>query len=189
MVTKQLKIGVVATMLAGLLSSQMALAETATKIGARAGMVDVDNLGSTIGFGGYGEVALTKEVAIRPSVDYWQVTKGNDVGLAKVEVKVSDLAVGGAIKYTADIAGWSARPYALGGLAMHRLSVEATASSDFAPGTEYSSESSDTKIGLDFGAGVSYPLASGMELSGEVLMRNVDEADLLSLTAGIAYSL
>lgn len=189
MVTMQKKSCALFAIAVGLLSSQMALAETATKVGARAGMVDVDNLGSTIGFGGYGEIGLTKEISIRPSLDYWQVTKGNDVGLASVEVKVSDLAIGGAVKYTADVPGWSVKPYALGGLAMHRLSVEVTASSDFAPGANYSAEESDSKLGFDFGAGVSYPLASGMELSGEVLMRNVDEADLLSLTAGVSYRL
>ena len=189
MFKNQTKLSAALTMLAGLLSSQMALAETATKVGARAGMVDVDNLGSTIGFGGYAEVALTKEIAVRPSLDYWQVTKGSNVGFAEVEVKVSDLAIGGAVKYTADVAGWSAKPYALGGLAMHRLSVTATASSDFAPGAEYSAEAIDTKIGFDLGAGLSYPLPSGLELSGEVLMRNVDQADLVSLTAGVAYKL
>lgn len=189
MFSKQTKFRATVSMLFGLLSSPIALAETAAKVGARTGMVDVDNLGSTIGFGGYGEMAVTPEVSIRPSLDYWQVTKGSDVGLAKVKVEVSDLTIGGAIKYAASLPGWTARPYALGGLAMHRLSVNAAVSNDFAAGATYRSEARETKIGFDLGGGVSYPLSSGMELSGEVLMRSVDEADLLSLTAGIAYKL
>lgn len=188
MATKNIQLSAATLMLVGLFSSQMALADSAMKVGARAGLVDVDSLGSTIGFGGYAEIGLSKEFSIRPSVDYWQVTKGSGVGFASVEVKVSDLAFGGAAKYTADIPGWAARPYALGGLAMHRVSLEATASSSYAS-SEYSYEASETKLGFDIGAGVSFPLASGMELSGEILMRNVDEADLLSLTAGFAYKL
>jgi len=182
-------IGTVSMLLAGLLSSQIALGDvSATKVGAKAGMVDVDNFGSAFSVGGYSEISLGENLSIRPSIDYWQKTKSTDAGLATVEVKVSDLAFGGALKYAFGMPGAKAKPYVLGGLAMHRLSVEVTASSGLST-DEYSAEASETEIGFDFGGGVTYPLADGMELSGELLMRNVDTADLVSITAGLAYKL
>ena len=107
----------------------VAVAESATqtKVGARAGVVDIDGLGSTIGMGAFGEVPVTDAFSIRPSIDYWQKSSGDDARLANVEVTISDLTIGGAAKYAFSIAGSAAKPYVLGGLALHRVSAERSA--------------------------------------------------------------
>lgn len=177
-------------LLASLLSSQIALAEVSTtKVGAKVGLVDVDNLGSAFAVGGYSEISLSQDLSMRPSIDYWQKTKRSDMGMAAVEVKVSDLTFGGAIKYSFVLPGAKAKPYVLGGLALHRMSAEVTASSAMAANSDYTAETSETEMGFDFGGGVYLPLGDNVDLSGELLMRSVDSSDFLSITAGLAYKL
>lgn len=162
---------------------------SSTKVGARAGLVDVDGLGTTFGVGGYTEIGVSGGLSVRPSLDYWQKSKSEEHGLAEVEVTVSDLTIGGAMKYAFDLPGAKASPYILGGLALHRLSAEVKASSAAMEGASYQDETSETEMGFDFGGGVAYPLSSGMELTGELLMRSVDTADLMTITSGLSFSL
>ena len=185
---------------ATLAGSQIALGETlnatkvadssnATKVGARAGLVDIDGFGSTFGVGGYSEIELSKGLSIRPSLDYWQKTKSENFGYAKVDMTLSDLAIGGAVKYAFSLPGAKVQPYVLGGLALHRLSAEVKASSGAYEGAVYQTEASETKMGFDLGGGVAYPFSREMEVSAELMMRSVDAADLTTIMGGLSYSI
>src|SRR5437868_915673 len=102
-----------------LTATKVAEPSTSTKVGARAGLVDIDGFGSTFGVGGYSEIELSKGLSIRPSLDYWQKTKSENFGYAKVDMTLSDLAIGGAVKYAFSLPGAKVQPYVLGGLALH----------------------------------------------------------------------
>lgn len=171
-----------------LASTQVALAESLnqTKVGARAGMVDVDGLGSTLGMGAFAEVPLTQALSVRPSADYWQKSETESSGLVDVDVTVSDLTLGGAAKYSFALPETAVKPYVVGGLALHRLSAEVKASGY---GSEFSHKSSDTEFGFDLGGGVAYSVSKSMDVSGEILLRNVDEADVTTITGGISYAM
>ena len=185
---------------ATLAGSQIALGESlnetkvadssnSTKVGARAGLVDIDGFGSTFGVGGYSEIELSKGLNLRPSLDYWQKMKSENFGYTKVDMTLSDLAIGGTVKYAFSLPGAKVQPYVLGGLALHHLSAEVKASSGAYEGIAYQSEASETKMGFDFGGGVAYPLSREMEVSAELMIRSVDAADLTTIMGGLSHSI
>jgi opacity protein-like surface antigen len=157
------------------------------EVGLRAGVVDVKDLGSTSTIGVVGDLKLTDSFSFRPSVDYWQKSVTEDIGFAEVEATITDITLAGALKYSFTLPGSAVEPYVLGGLAMHRLKVEAKAKHNLLGEDLARSSGSATETGLDLGAGVSYRVSDAMALNGEVMMRNFDEGDLTSFTGGLSY--
>jgi len=159
------------------------------RVGAQAGLVSVNGLGSTLGVGGYSEIEILDGLSIRPGLDYWQKTTSANLGFADVDSTVSDLAIGGALKYAFRLSDSALQPYVLGGLSIHRINAEVNSHSDVYEGVSVRNEASEFKLGFSLGGGLAYPISTDLHITGEFMMHNVETADHLSFMSGLSYPL
>ncbi len=162
-----------------------AQSDESVKVGARAGLVSVDDLGSAFAFGGYLEKDLLNGFSLRPSIDYWKKAKS----YSSLDADVSDLTFGGAVKYTLWFEDSTLRPYVVGGIAFHRVNIDLKPLRENSYVDRTSSERTETEIGFDLGGGFSYPLTNSIEFSSELLMRSTDGRDVMSITGSLACTL
>jgi opacity protein-like surface antigen len=165
----------------------VAAAPAQTQLGLRGagftvGFVSPEDVDSVIGIGFFADMGtITDNIRLEPYLDFW--SKSEDV-IGGGEVSVRDMTLGARGKYVFTLAGSEMRPFAGAGLGLHFARAEST-TPDFGFGT-VSVDDSDTKLGLDFGGGVTAPFSS-FELRGELWYSAVSDFSQLALRFGVMW--
>lgn len=163
-------------------------------VGARLGMTtaeDVDDMALTYGL--QGDYALSRDVLVGGSITHWTEAEGIET-VAVTEVE--DLALGVHGKFFIGQLGAKTRPYALAGLAWHRLSVT-TSDEPKTGGVETlgnDDEDVSGELGLDLAAGAVVRVQETVDIGGEARLRRLMDqtviaSDQLALVGTIAYKM
>ncbi len=152
-------------------------------VGLGVGFVSPENINGTFMIGGFADCGrITPRIALEPRLDYWSHSE-EDFGS---KASVRDVIFGVRGKYMFEVANPKLQPFAGVGVGLHFLHAEATtpASGGFPPMTV---EDSSTKLGLDFGGGMSMPMGPRTDLLGELWYGVVSDVSQFSMRIGMAY--
>jgi opacity protein-like surface antigen len=124
---------------------------------------------------------------VQPFVGYW--TKGFDVdggSLGSIESDFSDWMFGGNVKYVIPTSAPNLRPYVQAGLAAHMLKAETT--SNFL-GEPISLSATDTKVGVQGGAGLAFDINERWGLFGQGTYHMVSDFNQWMVGGGVQVNL
>ena len=172
-----------ALLVAATLASSSASAQTTGKteyrgmgfqgIGARIGLVDPEGASSTVDLGFHIDAGeFVQHVHIVPLVEYWKV------GASGVDVR--DFMIGTDVNVDFPVEGGRVIPYAGGGLGLHFVKF----SDDLFPSTD----TSDTKLGLNIQGGIRNQVMPNLSLFGEAKYNFVSDVNQLKLVGGFTYN-
>jgi hypothetical protein len=157
-------------------------------IGLKAGVVNPEDLSTTLGFGFVFDLGTVHpNVALESYAGYWQQTE-SEFG---AEVVAKDFAFGGKAKYLFTTSNPTVQPYAGAGLGLHVLnaSVDVPAvmsgGSVIFPGMSF--DDTDVKLGLDLGGGLRIDRGSQFAFIGEGWFSVVSDISHFSLMVGAVY--
>lgn len=151
-------------------------------IGGKVGLVDPQDMGSTIGFGAFVDLgSFAPKFYLEANFDYWNKTDDVFGG----ELTIRDFIFGGTVRYVYDVEGQKFKPFGLGGLQLHLLKEETKfdASLGF---QDPSPSSSDTKLGFDLGGGTYFAASSKIYLMAELRYRVVSDVSQMVFSVGIS---
>lgn len=150
-------------------------------IGGKVGLVDPQDIGSTVGFGAFVDLgSFAPNFYLEANFDYWNKTDEVFGG----EFTLRDFIFGGTVKYVYDVEGQKFKPFGLGALQLHLLKEEN--SFDGSLGfQDPSPSSSDTKLGFDLGGGTYFAASSKVYLITELRYRIVSDVSQLVFSVGI----
>lgn len=173
--------------------SQSAAAESRVDlqgIGARVGIVDPDQVGSTIGVGVFADLGmLAPRIGFESYLDYW--SKSEDL-YPGAEASLSDVAIGAKGKYHFSTSNPKIRTYAGAGLGIHFVKAKVSFAEQDLGGfvlPAMTLEDSSTKLGLDLGGGLSTPVGARTDFQAEAWYGLVSDVDQFSLKVGLLYRL
>lgn len=163
-----------------------------TTLGVRLGMVNVSNLNNgLISYGAYGDQTVSDNFLIGGSVDFWSLSTG---GLSESAVAINDVAIGGNGKFIFTNARATFKPYALAGLALHRISIsEGELVDGNSPLNKYREKNNDvsTQASIDLGAGALYNVQRQVDVNGLLVYRQMASSganfNQFGLSAGVGY--
>jgi opacity protein-like surface antigen len=164
-------------------TTAMAAADFGLKgIGVRVGVVEPENLDTTVGFGFFMDLGtFHPNVAFETYVDYWS----NSIDVGFMDTSFRDVAVGAKVEYLFTLSRPTIHPFIGGGLSMHFLQQSVDLGGLSVPGM--SLDVSDTKLGLDLGGGLRAGVAEHLDIIGEAWYSMVPDFNQLVATGGIAY--
>jgi opacity protein-like surface antigen len=171
----------------GVLAAGSAMAQS--NIGMRAvggslALVSPENVDGTVGLGVFADLGtITPNIGLEPMLEYWSTSQ--EAFGAKASLR--DVSLGCRAKYYFETTNPKLRPYAGAGLGLHFLHAEASYSSPGFP--TYSSDASDTKLGLDLGGGLMTPIGPKNDLHFELWYGLVSDASQLALRVGLSHKL
>lgn len=155
------------------------------RVGVAVGFVDPENMDGTFSFGAFTDLGtITPNVKLESRLDYWSWSK-SEFG---AETKTSDITLGARGKYFFELQNSKLRPFAGAGLALHFLHGEVTTPAGGGLPAMTASDS-ETKLGLDLGAGASTPMTPKVDLLSEVWYGFVSDVNQFSLRVGLSYKL
>lgn len=167
-------------------STAFAAADIGLKgIGVRVGVVEPENLDTTVGFGFFMDLGtFHPNLGFETYVDYW--SNSFDVGLA--ESSFRDIIIGAKTEYLFNTGRPTIHPFVGAGLSMHLLKSEATIADislfgETIPGTTI--DATDTKLGLDIGGGLRAGVADRVDIVGEAWYTFVSDFNQLNATGGL----
>ncbi len=152
-------------------------------VGIAVGYVSPENLDGTYSFGVFADHGtIAPNFGLESRLDYWNWSEN----VSGVETSVRDITVGARSKYHFQTAGSGIRPFAGAGLGLHFLSSEVNmpAGGGFPATTATASE---TKVGVDVGAGFASSLSPKTEFLGEAWYGIVSDVSQFSLRAGLQF--
>jgi hypothetical protein len=145
-------------------------------IGVRLGMVDPEDVSSTLELGGHIDAGeFVKGVRLMPVVEYWSL--GTDVGPYSSDI--SDFSFGADVNVDFPLQNSRMVPYAGGGLGLHFLSFDSTV-----PNVP---DESKTKLGLNIQGGIRNDVMPNLSIFGEARYNFVSDANQLKLLGGFTY--
>lgn len=170
-----------------LLLSQPALAQS--DLGFKRGgiaisMVSPEDVDATLGLGVFADMGtIAPRWGFESRLDWW--SHSEDV--FTVEARVTDLTLGARTKYQFPTSSSTVQPFAGVGLGIHFLSME-MALVDPITGFAMTADASETRLGVDFGGGISAPLNAGTNLLAEGWYSVLSDFNQLSLRVGLSHS-
>jgi hypothetical protein len=174
-------VGLIASCLCLLVaSSAAAQADMGFKgMGVKLAYVGPEDVDATVGFGVFANLGtIVPRLSIEPNIGYW-TTSEEEFG---TELSVSDFSIGAKAKYGIDVKNSNIEPFFGGGLGLHFLSAEVS-------GFGMSISDSETKLGLDFGGGVLFPVNPQWQIMTELWYSVVSDVNQVSLGIGLQYNL
>lgn len=162
--------------------------EGSVNAGAKVGFADIKDLGDPVfTLGAYGETAIVDNVLVGLNLDYWSKSTG---ALTRENVDLDAISLAGTGKYIFSTDRMAVYPYALVGLALHRFAKSEKISSDTGIRKTHSNIG---RFGLDYGAGIMYPVKDQLDVNAEVRMRNIlsstEKYDHVTVAGGLAYQM
>ena len=157
-------------------------------VGLRVGYVNPENIDATFAFGVFTDLGtFHPNVSFETYMNYW--SKSMDEG-SFGEVSFRDIVVGAKAQYMFNLANPKIRPFVGAGLSLHFLHGEAsvptmTYGTITIPGT--SIDTSDTKLGLDFGGGLRAGLSDTVDFVGEAGFSLVSDINQFGISAGVLF--
>jgi opacity protein-like surface antigen len=169
-------------------STAMAAADIGLKgIGVRVGVVDPDNLDTTVGFGILMDLGtFHPNVSFETYANYW--SNSFDVGLA--ESSFRDIAIGAKARYLINTARPTIHPFVGAGASVHMLHTEASTPEMDMGGIiipAFNVDASDTKFGMDVGGGLRAGVADRIDIIGEAWYTFVTDFNQLTATGGLVF--
>jgi opacity protein-like surface antigen len=162
--------------------------------GAQVGSVSVEDLDDMVmSFGAFADYALDKQFTVGASVDYWDETSGQ---ISDNPVEVSNFVVGLNGRWIFTNVNAPVQPYALVGLAVHRIEVsisERVGDQREIDQFEQTYEDVEGELGSDLAAGVMYKFDNRINAQAEVRFRSLFDDkvnfDQVAYTGSLAYRL
>ena len=150
-------------------------------IGIKAGYLDPGDVESTIGFGAVVNVGtIMPALGLDVNADYWSKSVGG--------ADFRDIAIGASVKYAIMPGAKAIKPFALAGAGLHMLKSTVEFTNPFT-GTSMKSEGSDSKFGIDLGAGLTYDISPKMAALVDVRYRLVSDFNQLYIAGGLMINL
>jgi opacity protein-like surface antigen len=153
------------------------------RIGGALGYVSPENLDGVLGLGAFADWGtIAPRIGLESRLDYWSHSEESFGAKASIH----DVIFGARAKYMFEVANPRIQPFAGGGLALHFLGakVETPAMGGL---PAMSASSSDTKLGVDLGGGISSPINPSLDFLGEAWYGIVSDVSQLSLRVGLSY--
>jgi hypothetical protein len=156
-------------------------------VGAELGFVNPEDIDATLGLGVFADFGeVVPNLMLEGYLDYWSKSE-EEFGF---EASVRDISVGAKVKYIFEIANSSIRPFAGGGLGIHFIRGEVVIPDQnlggfIVPGM--SVDDTSTKLGLDFGGGMSIPINYKTEFLTELWFGIVSDVNQMSFKVGAVY--
>ncbi|MFQ5512362.1 MAG: outer membrane beta-barrel protein [Candidatus Krumholzibacteriia bacterium] len=152
-------------------------------IGGRLSFVNPSDVDGTLGLDVIADFGtLRPQLALEAVLDFWS----SEEDFVVFAMDVRDIALGGRLKYTFNVANPRVRPYAAGGLALHFVHTEVPTimvGGLPVPG----SDDSETKLGLDLAGGIGYKTGRNIFAVGELRFRLLSDIPQVVLTGGLVY--
>jgi len=176
------------------IQARQALGAEAVFFGAQVGLVNVDNLtDNVVSIGAFGDYGLSDQFMAGGSVNYWRDTSGIIGGNP---VEVSDFSIGAHGRWVFTNINTPFRPFALAGLAVHRIRVALSERiDDDLALAQFSQvyEDIEARIGADIAGGVMYAIDDQIDVIGEIRHRNLFDDkirfDQWSFSGSLSYRL
>ena len=166
------------------LASQNAFAQSNIGMkgwGVQVGMVSPESMDATLGFGAFADLGtMTPNRRLVPHLDYWGKSEDFPGGGTS---SVGDVALSVRGKYMFPVSSPRVQPFAGAGLGIHMLHAKVEM-----PGFPDMTDSS-TKLGFDFGGGVTSPMNPKTDFVGEAWYGVVDGFSQMSVKVGLAFKL
>lgn len=157
------------------------------RIGVDAGLVDVQDGGSTLGLGLSADMGtFSKDVRFSLHASYWNDTEES----FGAEAGIRDISFGARARYMFHMDSPKFQPYAGGGLGLHfyRASVSIPdmdlGGGVIIPGEEMSDTT--TKLGMDLNGGFLVPMSAKTDFTTD-LTYTLSDIDQFSLKAGVSF--
>lgn len=125
---------------------------------------------------------ITPKIWLEPNLEFWSNTKET----FGAKATLSDVALGARGKYYFDVANSKMRPFAGAGLGVHFLHAKATVTTG--SGT-FRATSSDTKLGVDLGGGMSTPIGPRDDFRLEGWYGIVSDVNQLAVRVGFSHKI
>lgn len=163
-------------------TTAMAAANIGLKgIGVRVGVIEPENLDTTVGFGILMDLGtFHPNVGFETYATYWSY----DLDVVLAESSFRDIAVGAKVRYLIDTSRPTIHPFIGGGASVHILHSEATV--PFSSGS-LTVDASDTKLGFDLGGGLRAGVADKVDIIGEAWYSFVSDFNQLVATGGLVF--
>jgi opacity protein-like surface antigen len=153
--------------------------------GFEVGLISPENAGGTVGVGAFANLGtVAPRVRLTSHLDYW----GDSQSAFGTKASVSDVAMTVRGQYLFQVADSRLEPFAGAGLGVHLVHAKVEVLDPFS-GQTMTSEDSSTKLGLELGGGVSYPMSPRTDLQGEIWYAIVSDVDQLALRVGLAFKM
>jgi opacity protein-like surface antigen len=159
------------------------------KVGGRIGLVDAENIDSSIGFEVFGDLGtIIPQLHLETFVGFWSKSQ-SELG---IEAKFRDIMLGAHAKYEFELDNPKFTPYAGGGLSIHIFKSEVDLPTVSAGGFTFgggTASDSSTKIGLDLLGGIAYAFSEKVDGVAELAYMIVSDVGQLHVKVGIAYDI
>jgi opacity protein-like surface antigen len=154
-------------------------------IGGALGFVSPEGIDGTFSIGAFANLGtITPDIALETRLDYW--SKSEESFGAKASV--GDINFGVRGKYLFETSNPKVTPFAGAGLGLHHISAKATTPA--VPGfPSMTVEDSQTKLGLDFGGGITTRLSPRADFLAEAWYSIVSDVNQFSLRVGVSQRL
>lgn len=145
-------------------------------------MVSPENVNSSLGLGVFVDHGtIAPRWGLESRLDWWSHSE-TDFGL---DASLTDITLGERAKYHFATTNPNVQPFAGFGLGMHFLSADVVAL-DPISGTAFKASSSETRLGLDFGGGITTALNPSLDFVGEAWYSVVSDFNQFSIRAGLS---
>ncbi|MDH4037728.1 MAG: outer membrane beta-barrel protein [Candidatus Krumholzibacteria bacterium] len=156
-------------------------------IGLKAGVVNPEDISSTLGFGLVADLGTVHpNVALESYAGYWSQTE-SEFG---AEVGVKDFSFGSKAKYMFTTSNPSMQPFAGAGLGLHIVNAHVDVPGFSFGGITYpgtSASDTEVRLGLDLGGGLRIDRGSQFAFLGEAWYSAVSDVSQFSVMVGAVY--
>lgn len=158
--------------------------------GFELGVVDPEHVDATIGFKGFLDLGtLAPNVGLSAQLGFWTASDGSyNFG----DYSLSDLSLGMRGTYMFNASSSGMVPFAGAGLGLHFLHASVDVPNQDVGGLlipGYTADDSSTKLGLEVGGGLKFPMGQSRDLITEAWYGSVDGASQFSVHVGMAFPL
>lgn len=152
--------------------------------GVALSMVSPENINSTLGLGVFADMGtIAPRWAMETRLDWWQHSEST----FGVDASISDWTLGARTKYQFPTSNPTVQPFAGFGLGMHFLNADVVVP-DPLGGPALKGSSSETRLGFDFGGGITHTMNASTNLVAEGWYGIVSDFNQFSLRVGLSHS-
>jgi|GEM_PF-2225541 len=157
-------------------------------LGIQGGYTNPDNLDGTWNAGLFMEVgAPMVNMYVQPFVNYWNQSISATAGSIGAGADMKDWSVGANLKWVFPISAPKVRPFIAGGASVHILSSSANASLGGLGSLSFNT--SDTKLGAQFGGGLELDVSQKVSLVGQSFYHTVSNFNQWSIGGALQLHL
>jgi len=152
--------------------------------GVAIAMVSPENVDASFGLGVFADHGtIAPRWGLESRLDWWSHSQS----MFGVDASISDVTLGERTKYQFAVSNPNLQPFAGFGLGLHFLKADAVVVDPFS-GTTIKATSSETRVGFDFGGGITTALNPSLNFVGEGWYSVVSDFNQFSLRAGLSKS-